>query len=224
MGYKAHSQFTEEVGKMLHERLPSLKDSIVGGILNDVVYLSRMGLLPEAATIPSTAVFDSIVPTPVSVYRLGDRSIQRLQTLKPELASCVKEAIKLTTQDFTVLQTSRTLEEQKKAVAAGNSRTMHSKHLPQSQDKGFAWACDLGAWVNGAVSWDFKLYADIAYAMDRAATALGFAHHVRWGCAWDRVLADFGGSPKAYLDEAAAYAKRHAGSDLIDAPHFEWVA
>jgi hypothetical protein len=37
------------------------------------------------------------------------------------------------------------------------------------------------------------------------------------------VLSDFGGSPQAYLAEARAYAARHAGSDLLDAPHFEWV-
>jgi hypothetical protein len=59
--------------------------------------------------------------------------------------------------------------------------------------------------------------------MDQAATQLGFAQHIRWGCAWDRVLSDFGGSPQAYLAEASAYAARHAGSDLLDAPHFEWV-
>jgi hypothetical protein len=82
---------------------------------------------------------------------------------------------------------------------------------------------DLGAWVGGKVVWTEDCYADIAFAMDRAATSLGLANHIRWGAAWDRVLSDFGGTHDAYLTEARAYAQRHAGSDLIDMPHFEWV-
>lgn len=231
MSYKLHSDFISSVAKQLDSRLPSTSSATRHGLLTDIVFLSSAGVLPEGSTeaeqirINGAATPPTIKPvaTPLPAYRLGDVSLNRLNELKPELAQCVKLAINLTTQDFTVLQTLRTLAEQQQAVAEGHSRTMHSKHLPQSQDHGLAWAVDLGAWVNGKVDWSFDRYADIAYAMDKAATQLGFAHHVRWGCAWDRVLDDFGGSHKAYLDEAATYAKRHAGSDLIDAPHFEWV-
>ena len=113
------------------------------------------------------------------------------------------------------------------AVRAGNSRTMKSKHLRQAD--GYVWAVDLVALEDTdhdgdtEASWRFDAYAALARAMDRAATELGIASHVRWGCAWDRVLSDFGGDDKAYLDEARAYARRHKGSDLLDAPHFEWV-
>jgi len=241
MPYKLHGVFTEEASRAINNRLPSVGESIRTGLLNDIVYLSRMGLLREGASeaeqiringavVPETV--NVVAPTPIRVgppaYVLGPTSMTRLNNLKPELRSCVIKAILLTTQDFTVLQTLRTLDEQKKAVAAGNSRTMHSKHLPQPQDHGLAWAVDLGAWVNGTVSWDEDRYADIAFAMDQAATDLGFAHHIRWGCSWDRVLDDFGGSHKAYLDEALAYAKRFRAANpgktpLHDAPHFEWV-
>lgn len=155
-------------------------------------------------------------------FVLGPRSMGRLATLKLELQHCVMHAIELCTIDFTVLQTTRSLGEQQTAVNTGHSRTMHSKHL--LQDDGFSHAVDLGAWIKGAVSWNEDCYADIAWAMDQAATNQGIAQHVRWGAAWDRVLSDFGGTHQAYLDEARAYAKRHAGSDLIDMPHFEWVA
>jgi peptidoglycan L-alanyl-D-glutamate endopeptidase CwlK len=157
-----------------------------------------------------------------SGYKLGEKSQQKLLYLHPRLREVVELAITYTTQDFTVLEVLRTLEAQRKAVASRNSRTMKSKHLRQPD--GWSWAVDLGAWVGGAVSWKFDLYPKIAWAMDRAATKLGVASHVRWGCAWDRVLSDFGGDEKAYHAEVKAYAARHPGSDLLDGPHFEWVA
>lgn len=157
-----------------------------------------------------------------SNFKLGEKSLAELEPVHPQLAACVKLAIGISAVDFRVNQGRRTLEEQKTAVAEGHSRTMKSKHLLQAD--GHAWAVDLVVLINGQVSWEFKQYAAIAFAMDKAATALGIAQHIRWGCAWDRVLSDFGGTADAYLKEASAYAARHAGSDLLDAPHFEWVA
>lgn len=163
-----------------------------------------------------------------SQFVLGDKSRAELEPVRKELADCVRLAITLTTIDFRVNQGLRTLAEQKAAVAAGNSRTMKSKHLRQAD--GTVWAVDLVALEDtdrdgdSEVSWRFEAYGPIAFAMDRAATQLGVAKHVRWGCAWDRVLSDFGGIEAAYMAEAKAYAARHPGSDLLDAPHFEWVA
>lgn len=161
-------------------------------------------------------------PPASSTYKLSQTSLDRLDKVRPELVATVKLAIRYTLVDFGVNQGERSLADQKAAVAAGNSRTMHSKHLIQPDGK--VWAVDLVAYVGGKITWDFNTYGAIACAMDRAATELGYAKHIRWGCAWDRVLADFGGDPVAYLKEAKAYAARHPGSDLLDAPHFEWVA
>ena len=154
-------------------------------------------------------------------FVLGTLSRSRLEPVLPQLANCVERAIALSRVDFRVNQGLRTIEEQRKAVATGHSRTMRSKHLRQAD--GFVWAVDLVVLTNGVVDWSFNKYAAVALAMDRAATELGVAGHVRWGCAWDRVLSDFGGAEAAYLAEARAYAARHPGSDLLDAPHFEWV-
>ncbi len=184
---------------------------------NEVPVINALGELWEARA--GGAI---LVPVSAGKYKLGEASMARLGNVKREIALTAMLAITLTVQDFTVLQTLRSLEDQRKAVASGNSRTMKSKHLPDETGK--ARAVDLAAWVNGAVSWEFALYADIAFAMDQAATQLGYAGNIRWGCAWDRVLADFGGSRKAYLDEAQAYADRRPGKDLVDGPHFEWVA
>jgi peptidoglycan L-alanyl-D-glutamate endopeptidase CwlK len=155
-------------------------------------------------------------------FVLGVQSRSKLELVKPSLKLCVQKAIGYSTVDFRVNQGLRTLAQQKQAVAEGHSRTMKSKHLIQPD--GFVWAVDLVMLTKGQVDWTFNKYAAIAFAMDKAATELGIASHVRWGCAWDRVLSDFGGAESAYLHEASAYAKRHPGSDLLDAPHFEWVA
>jgi peptidoglycan L-alanyl-D-glutamate endopeptidase CwlK len=161
-------------------------------------------------------------PAPIPPrYTLSQTSVDRLHNVKMQLRLCVLDAIKISLVDFGVSQGERSLADQKIAVATGHSRTMKSKHLLQLD--GSVWAVDLVAYNKGVVSWEFPLYAAIAYAMDQAATAQGIANHIRWGCAWDRVLSDFGGSDAAYLAEAKAYAARHAGSDLLDAPHFEWV-
>jgi peptidoglycan L-alanyl-D-glutamate endopeptidase CwlK len=169
------------------------------------------------------AVAPAPAPAKASGFALSKHSQDELLPVHPKLRQCVELAITLTDVDFRVNQGLRTVEEQKKAVASGNSRTMHSKHLRQSD--GYVWAVDLVALdKNGDVTWDFNTYGHIAFAMDQAATKLGLAGHIRWGCAWDRALSDFGGSLPSYVAEANAYAKRHAGSDLLDAPHFEWVA
>jgi peptidoglycan L-alanyl-D-glutamate endopeptidase CwlK len=154
-------------------------------------------------------------------FSLSKTSLDRLAYARPELRRTVELAIKYSVVDFGVSQTIRSVEQQKAAVASGNSRTMHSKHLKQAD--GWVWAVDLVAYVEGKVSWAMEHYAAIAFAMDRAATELGLAGHIRWGCAWDRVLSDFGGDANAYMAEVKAYAKRHPGSDLLDGPHFEWV-
>jgi peptidoglycan L-alanyl-D-glutamate endopeptidase CwlK len=213
---KTHAAFCEDVKRAIESRLPSVSASTRVGLLSDVAFLAQSGV---------DARIGGVAPAPVvpgSEFTLSQRSKDELAPVHPKLKQCVELAIGYSTVDFRVNQGLRTVAEQKAAVAAGNSRTMHSKHLKQAD--GFVWAVDLVVLTNGAVDWTFNKYAAIAYAMDRAATELGIAGHIRWGCAWDRVLSDFGGSDAAYLTEAGAYAKRHAGSDLLDAPHFEWVA
>lgn len=174
---------------------------------------------PQPVPRPAPAAPVAIVAG--SRFVLGEASMKKLGPVKPQLRATIELAITFTLVDFKVLQSLRTVAEQVEAVRTGHSRTMKSKHLKQAD--GSVWAVDLGAWVNGKVDWNEKFYAAIAFAMDKAATQLGYADHIRWGASWDRVLSDFGGSAPAYLAEAEAYAKRHAGSDLIDMPHFEWV-
>ena len=77
----------------------------------------------------------------------------------------------------------------------------------------------LGAWIGGAVRWDWPLYYSIAAAMQRAARELNIP--IVWGGVWDRRLNDL---PDDMDAAVAAYVRRRkdAGrSAFIDGPHFE---
>lgn len=113
-------------------------------------------------------------------FALGPRSLARLERVHPDLVRVVKEAIVESPVDFTVIQGLRTLDEQKAFVDAGKSQTMHSRHLT-------GHAVDLGAWVNGEVSWDAEHYPRIATAVVGTGQRLGVP--IIWGGAW-RTLKD----------------------------------
>jgi len=95
-------------------------------------------------------------------YKLGERSLQRLKGVHPDLVRVVQLAIEITRVDFTVLEGLRTKERQKALMDAGASWTMSSRHIT-------GHAVDLGAWVDNQVDWSWPLYDVIAVAMKQAA-------------------------------------------------------
>ena len=109
------------------------------------------------------------------MFKLGKRSIERLQGVHPDLVRVVERAIDLTTVDFTVLEGLRSPERQQTLVASGASQTLNSRHIT-------GHAVDLGAWVDNQVDWSWPLYAKIANAMKAAAKELGVA--IVWGGDW----------------------------------------
>lgn len=146
-------------------------------------------------------------------FKLSQRSLDRLEGVNEALVAVVKEAIKLTKVDFGVTEGLRTVETQKKYVAAGKSQTMTSKHL-------LGHAVDLVAYVDGQVCWELNLYDDIADAMKAAATSLGVS--IRWGAAWNvEDITKWGGT----MNEAMCYyideRRREGRKPFIDGPHFE---
>lgn len=114
------------------------------------------------------------------MFKLGKRSIDRLNGVHPDLVRVVERAIELSVVDFTVLEGVRDPQRQKKLVEAGASQTMNSRHIPGTD--GFAKAVDLGAWVDGEVRWDWPLYHKIAAAVKEAARQLGTP--IVWGGDW----------------------------------------
>ena len=109
------------------------------------------------------------------MFKLGKRSIERLQGVHPDLVRVVERAIDLTPVDFTVLEGLRSPERQQTLVASGASQTLNSRHIT-------GHAVDLGAWVDNQVDWSWPLYAKIANAMKAAANELGVS--IVWGGDW----------------------------------------
>jgi len=101
-------------------------------------------------------------------YKLSQKSLDKLQGVHPDLIKVVKRAIELTTVDFSVGETLRTIARQKELVAKGASKTMNSRHLT-------GHAVDLYALKDGKVSWDLPLYKEITKAVKQAAEELGVA-------------------------------------------------
>jgi len=148
-------------------------------------------------------------------FRLSQRSLSRLDGVKPQLVEVVKLAIDITTVDFGVTEGVRSLETQRRYVATGKSQTMNSKHLTGD-------AVDLVAYIDGAVSWELNVYDNIADVMKAAAIEKGVG--LRWGAAWNIPdIRKWDGSMEAamnfYIDERRRQGKR----PFIDAPHFELV-
>lgn len=102
------------------------------------------------------------------MFKLGKRSIERLQGVHPDLVRVVHRAIALTPVDFTVLEGLRSHERQQTLVASGASQTLNSRHIT-------GHAVDLGAWVDNQVDWSWPLYHQIANAMKAAANELGIS-------------------------------------------------
>ena len=124
------------------------------------------------------------------MFKLGKRSIERLQGVHPDLVRVVERAIDLTTVDFTVLEGLRSPERQQTLVASGASQTLNSRHIT-------GHAVDLGAWVDNQVDWSWPLYTKIANAMKAAANELGVS--IVWGGDW-KTLRD---GPHFELDRKA---------------------
>ncbi len=108
-------------------------------------------------------------------YALSTRSQQRLIGVHPDLVRLVRTAIKDSPVDFTVLEGLRTLDRQKKLVAAGASRTLNSRHLT-------GHAVDLAPYFAGQVRWDWPLYYPLADHIKLTAMRLNIP--VQWGGDW----------------------------------------
>ena len=109
------------------------------------------------------------------MFKLSQKSLDRLSGVHPELVAVVKRAIEITEVDFAVLEGVRSVARQEQLFKAGASQTMKGRHIT-------GHAVDLGAWVDGEVRWDWPLYSQIAKAMKAAAAELNIP--IEWGGDW----------------------------------------
>lgn len=108
-------------------------------------------------------------------YKLGKRSLKNLRGVHPDLKKVVQLAIRLTKQDFTVLEGVRSESRQRYLYKTGKSKTLNSRHLT-------GHAVDIAPWVDGKVSWDWDHYWALEAAMKEASQRLGIP--IEWGGDW----------------------------------------
>lgn len=113
-------------------------------------------------------------------FALSVVSRSNLEGVHPDLVEVVERAIEITDVDFRVTDGVRTVEEQRKLMKAGATRTMNSNHLPQKD--GWSHAVDLVALIDGRARWDWPLYFKLAAAMKKAAAELDV--DLEWGGDW----------------------------------------
>jgi len=145
-------------------------------------------------------------------YKLGNKSLQELAGVHPDLVAVVQRAIELTVQDFTVHDGIRTLAEQQRLVATNASQTLDSRHLT-------GHAVDLVPIVNGKPRWEWDPIYRIADAMRMAARERGVP--LRWGGCWDRLLTDSDDSPEDMVNDYGARRRAANKKAFVDGPHFE---
>lgn len=147
------------------------------------------------------------------VYKLGKGSNAKLKGVDKRMVEIVKEAIKITEQDFSVICGLRTMKEQEELVARGASQLMKSKHLD-------GLAVDLMAYLPGnGDRWELQLYFAIADAMKEASKTTG--HPIRWGAAWNVTLTDWDSSAEDAMNNYIDLRRSQKRPRFIDAPHFE---
>lgn len=149
-------------------------------------------------------------------FKLSTRSLSKLQGVHPDLVKVVKRAIQLTKVDFAVIEGLRTPERQ---------REMFEKGASQIKEGGahvVGRAVDLAAFVGDRISWELRLYDDIADAMQLAAIEVNVG--LRWGAAWN--VPDIRHWSRS-MEEAMNFyidARRSQGQrPFIDGPHFELI-
>jgi peptidoglycan L-alanyl-D-glutamate endopeptidase CwlK len=154
-------------------------------------------------------------------YSLGAASLRELTGVRPDLVGVVRRAIEITTQDFSVHDGLRTIDDQRRYVTTGVSKTMNSMHMKQAD--GYGHAVDLVPYINGKLRWEWPAIYPIAAAVNIAAQELRV--RIRWGGTWSEI-ATISPSVKAMENAVQSYvaARQRLGkSAFIDGPHFELI-
>jgi len=116
--------------------------------------------------------------------QLNASSIAKLRKVHPDLVKVVNRAAVIINDPsfgFVITCGIRTIEEQRKLLAAKATRTMRSRHLP-GKKTGFSHAVDFAVTLDGKVKWDWPLYAKLAKAMKQAAKDAKVP--LEWGGDW----------------------------------------
>lgn len=145
-------------------------------------------------------------------YRLGKRSLKELEGVNADLVRVVERAIELSVQDFSVHDGLRTLEEQKKLVESGASKTLKSRHIT-------GHTVDLVPYINGKLRWEWEPIYVIADAVRTAAQEIDIP--LRWGGTWDPTFTDSDAAPEDLVADYVTRRRQENKRAFIDGPHYE---
>lgn len=117
--------------------------------------------------------------------KLSAKDEAKLKGCHPDLVKIVRHAAEITTIPFVIMETKRSVEQQRKNIAKGVSQTMRSRHLP-SKD-GLARAADIVPVIDNGngrftVIWAWPTYYKLAPIIKQAANDAGIP--VEWGGDW----------------------------------------
>lgn len=112
----------------------------------------------------------------MSIFQLSPKSEERLKGVHPDLERVVRKAIAITPLDFMVIEGLRDLKRQEQLVAAGASKTIHSRHLS-------GHAVDLCPLYLGQLAWDrWALFDQLSQYVKKAAMMENVK--IEWGGDW----------------------------------------
>lgn len=136
------------------------------------------------------------------MYKLGNKSNLNLKTCNSDLQLVIKESIKISEVDFSVVQGSRTVEQQQeyfdnnksnvnpKAYSTLEELFKKGKHLTDDDIRKLSDAVDLCAYVNGKANWEDRYLCYIGGVVTSTAKRLylegRIKKEIRWGGNWDR--------------------------------------
>jgi peptidoglycan L-alanyl-D-glutamate endopeptidase CwlK len=104
------------------------------------------------------------------MYKFGERSLNNLEGVHPDLVMLMEESIKDSPYDFAIIEGVRTPTRQKELYDQGKSLTLLSRHI-KGKD-GFGKAVDIMAYVNGKGTWEMKYYKFITDHVKTVAATL----------------------------------------------------
>ena len=113
------------------------------------------------------------------VFKFSKKSLEKINNpkLHPKLKLLLTEAIKTSPIDFTVIETVRTIEQQKINVAKGVSKTMKSRHIPSTNKSGLCEAFDIAPYP---IDWkNIARFRQLAEHIKKVAKQLNI--NILWG-------------------------------------------
>lgn len=121
-------------------------------------------------------------------YKLSKAGLERLTGAHPKLQELLLEMLWYI--DFSLIESTRSLEQQKVNLAKGVSKTLKSKHLPDSN--GFSHAVDIWPYPvprkpNGQLDSNSKRWDELALVAFYCAGKLGF-EGLEWGGLWKSLV------------------------------------